>query len=128
MSYVCGDNVDLVNECSDAEVAAKMCDVLATLFPEEVTQLKMYTLKFPNVLQDIPPPCGHVVTHWRRKKHYGMSYSYVRAGATGDDYDHIASDVDKRLFFAGEVRKVDRAKVYCTTCILRRQIDSTRKL
>lgn len=32
-----------------------------------------------------------------------MAYSYIPIGSTGEEYDHMASEVDDKLYFAGEV-------------------------
>ncbi len=53
-------------------------------------------------VQEIPEPEGCIVTRWARDACIGTSYSYVKMGAEGKDYDVIGEDVDGRIFFSGE--------------------------
>ena len=112
MSYVCGDSVGMVNELSDTEVAEKFVETLREMFPDEVCwslclcvslPLCLTNSSHPGIFQDVPDPDGYVVTHWGSDPHIGMSYSYVRVGGVGENYDHIAESVNKKVYFAGEV-------------------------
>lgn len=51
----------------------------------------------------IPDPQAYLVTNWGKDPYSGMAYSYIPIGSTGEEYDHLAYDVDKKVFFAGEV-------------------------
>ena len=44
-----------------------------------------------------------MVTNWGKDPYSGMAYSYIPIGSTGEEYDHMACDIDDKLFFAGEV-------------------------
>lgn len=68
---------------------------------EEVVDMCMVTLRklFPH---EIPDPEAYLVTNWGRDPYSGMAYSYIPVGSTGEEYDHLACDIDNRVFFAGE--------------------------
>jgi len=50
----------------------------------------------------VPDPVAHVVTDWGRDPFSYGAYSYVKVGASGEDYDILGRPVDNCLFFAGE--------------------------
>jgi monoamine oxidase len=49
-----------------------------------------------------PPPSAVQITRWGGDRFSLGAYSYVPVGASGADYDELASPVGGRLFFAGE--------------------------
>ena len=57
-------------------------------------------------LQTVPAPSDYFVSSWADDPWAGMSYSYMAAGSSGSDYEHLAEPVLNRVMFAGEVRGV----------------------
>ncbi|XP_022935753.1 lysine-specific histone demethylase 1 homolog 2-like [Cucurbita moschata] len=51
---------------------------------------------------DVPNPIQTICTRWGNDPFSYGSYSHVRVGSTGSDYDILAERVWNRLFFAGE--------------------------
>ncbi len=50
----------------------------------------------------IPNPNGVLITRWGKDPFTFGSYSYIRPGASGEDYDALAEPIGDRIFFAGE--------------------------
>ena len=70
---------------SDAELVAQLMSQLRQALGSAVTE-----------------PLAWHVTRWASDPLAGGSYSYLRVGATPDDYDRLAAPLADRLFFAGE--------------------------
>ncbi|KAK9149984.1 hypothetical protein Syun_008293 [Stephania yunnanensis] len=51
---------------------------------------------------DVPDPIQSICTRWGSDPLCYGSYSHVRVGSSGNDYDTLAESVGSRLFFAGE--------------------------
>ncbi|XP_042477338.1 lysine-specific histone demethylase 1 homolog 2-like [Macadamia integrifolia] len=51
---------------------------------------------------DVPDPIQTICTRWGSDPLCRGSYSHVRVGSSGSDYDILAESVNRRLFFAGE--------------------------
>ncbi|XP_066326156.1 lysine-specific histone demethylase 1 homolog 2-like [Miscanthus floridulus] len=52
----------------------------------------------------VPDPVQSVCTRWGSDPFCSGSYSHIRVGSSGADYDILAESVNDRLFFAGEAR------------------------
>lgn len=86
MSYLSGKAASMVRYKSDEEIVELVMVVLRKLFPDE----------------KIPDPENYLVTHWWEDQFSGMSYSYVKVDSSGQDYDTMADEVQKKVYFAGE--------------------------
>ncbi|XP_020616770.1 lysine-specific histone demethylase 1B-like [Orbicella faveolata] len=86
MTVLSGDTAVQAQTMTDKEVVDSCMNTLRKLFPYE-----------------IPDPQAYLVTNWGRDPQSGMAYSYIPIGSTGEEYDHLACDIDSKLFFAGEV-------------------------
>ena len=50
----------------------------------------------------IPFPEQYWITNWSKDPYSLMSYSYMKVGSSGKDYDVMAMDVKDKVYFAGE--------------------------
>lgn len=50
----------------------------------------------------VPDPIQSVCTRWGSDPLCSGSYSHIRVGSSGADYDILAESIDERVFFAGE--------------------------
>ncbi|XP_063690523.1 lysine-specific histone demethylase 2-like [Bolinopsis microptera] len=84
MSIVTGEALEFRNNTSDLNVLKSCLQLLRNMF------------------DDVPDPEDFWVTSWGRDRFSLMSYSYMAIGSSGKDYDHLAADVEEKVFFAGE--------------------------
>lgn len=50
----------------------------------------------------IPQPTGALITRWNSDPFTFGSYSFIKPGGSGKDYDTLAEPIGDRIFFAGE--------------------------
>uniref|UniRef100_A0A9J8CMT6 [histone-H3]-N(6),N(6)-dimethyl-L-lysine(4) FAD-dependent demethylase n=1 Tax=Cyprinus carpio carpio TaxID=630221 RepID=A0A9J8CMT6_CYPCA len=86
MTVVTGEALSLLRDLQDSQVVDLCMSVLRELFQE----------------QEVPDPLRFLVTRWSTDPWAQMSYSFVKTGGSGEAYDIIAEDVQRKLFFAGE--------------------------
>lgn len=113
LALVAGQSAHIMENVSDDVIVGRCIAVLKGIFGDKA----------------VPQPKETVVTRWRADPWARGSYSYVKVGSSGTDYDLLASpvkpkrsendpsfdehDVDEeddktmpRLFFAGEIFKL----------------------
>lgn len=96
IALLAGDDAVKFESLPDDVIVAKAMAVLRSIFGD----------------QSVPEPKETCVTRWRGDEYARGSYSYVSAGASGNDYDFLAAAVSPtrsgsiipkpRVFFAGE--------------------------
>lgn len=102
MTILSGEAAWKAQNQTDKEIIDDCMRVLNQLFPED----------------KVPKPQAYFVTRWGKDPYSRMAYSYVPIGCTGEEYHELASTVEDKLFFAGEVRcynseLVRNRKNYC---------------
>nr|XP_009502823.1 PREDICTED: lysine-specific histone demethylase 1B isoform X2 [Phalacrocorax carbo] len=86
MSVVTGDAVTTIKNLDDKQVLQQCMTVLRELFKE----------------QEVPDPVKFFVTRWSKDPWLQMAYSFVKTGGSGEAYDVLAEDIQRKIFFAGE--------------------------
>ena len=51
---------------------------------------------------EVPEPTDHFVMRWGKEEFSQMSYSYIKIGESGEDYDTLAEPHHEKVLFAGE--------------------------
>ncbi|XP_071804678.1 lysine-specific histone demethylase 2-like [Asterias amurensis] len=86
MTVLSGEAVVKTKEMKDEKIIADCMECLRGLFPHE----------------EVPDPVSYFVTRWSKDPYAQMAYSFVKTGGNGEDYDTMAQEVDKKVFFGGE--------------------------
>ncbi|XP_022252437.1 lysine-specific histone demethylase 1B-like [Limulus polyphemus] len=89
MTYVSGDALLMIENKPDKEIVDMCMSALRGMFSDQDLV--------------VPDPTSWFVTRWKQDKYAGMAYSFVPTGGTGEDYDTLAKDLDRKIYFAGEV-------------------------
>jgi polyamine oxidase len=85
VAYACGRSGHALEALDDDGAVAPVLDALARMFGAAVTPVE-----------------GALVSRWRRDPFSRGASSYIPVGASGEDYDAMATPVGDRLYFAGE--------------------------
>ncbi|CAG5101961.1 Oidioi.mRNA.OKI2018_I69.chr1.g78.t1.cds [Oikopleura dioica] len=86
MSIAAGASLDIYHSMSDKQLVSSAMATLQEIF-KEIT---------------VPEPLSFHITRWGKEEYSQMSYSFIKLGSTGKDYDEMAEPASDRLFFAGE--------------------------
>lgn len=89
VALVAGEAAIKFETVSPAESVERVMDILRGIFnPKGI---------------EVPDPLQVICTRWGKDRFTHGSYSYVKIGSSGDDYDILAESIgDGRIFFAGE--------------------------
>ncbi|CAG5104620.1 Oidioi.mRNA.OKI2018_I69.chr1.g1395.t1.cds [Oikopleura dioica] len=86
MSIAAGASLDIYHSMSNKQLVSSAMATLQEIFKENTS----------------PEPLSFHITHWGKEEYSHMSYSFIKLGSTGKDYDKLAEPASDRLFFAGE--------------------------
>ena len=109
VTVVAGEALNKIKNTSDEDIVEQCIGTLKNMFPEHVSGnciLKKRTCECLNgmfTIQDVPALIAWKVTQWSKTPHMMMSYSYTAPGASGDHYNVLSQDVNRTVYFAGEV-------------------------
>lgn len=118
MTYLSGDAVNLMDTKSDKEIVDLCMATLRGIFENQLED-ELSASSDESACHEklnnghnkdsicVPEPIDWIVTHWKNNPHLHMSYSYIKEGGSGQDYDEMANSVADKLFFAGEVRTLN---------------------
>ncbi|MFC1943611.1 flavin monoamine oxidase family protein, partial [Chloroflexota bacterium] len=73
---------------------------IENLTDKSIVSIGMEVLR--KIYGSIPTPESVLITRWASDPFAYGSYSFIAAGATGEDYDTLAEPVSGKLYFAGE--------------------------
>ena len=86
LSIISGDALPIYHSMTDEEIIKCAISALKSIFKEV----------------EVPEPTGHFITRWGKEEFSQMSYSYIKIGSSGADYDILAEPHTERILFAGE--------------------------
>lgn len=86
MTVIAGEAVKVKAEMTDEQLVDKCIETLKKIFKPE-GELK---------------PVSYVISNWASEPSTKMAYSFVKVGSSGKDCDILATNMDEKIYFAGE--------------------------